>query len=261
MAENCESFIKKKGYFSRLIVAALLAFRWFPHIAPSSPPPSLCEPTVCENALLTYVLLLPQCLWWLVDSSRSPLWPQQCSPPLGSTSTTDSWTSMTWASYASGELRSRWVTAHFCPDCPDVGTVDLMHLDILEDVCFFVWKLSFDIWTFCTMGPDTPHMFFKNICLSSCTACLSSRKVYLVTLQFFFMSLLCLSPDGPHQLRLSDCFQTCGVRHRGVLGPQVQGTYSLYFPQGWLKSCSCRWWVKEKAILTHPTADISSCSN
>lgn len=144
--ENYKSLIKY-SYLAALIVGALLAYRWFPHITPSSRPLSLCEPMVCQNVLLMHVLLLPQCLWWLVDSSRSPPWPQRCSPPLGFTSTTDSWTSMTWASYASDELRSLWVTAHFCPDSLDVGIVDLMQLDILEDLCVyfeaFVWRLNF----------------------------------------------------------------------------------------------------------------------
>lgn len=54
--------------------------------------------------------LLPQCLWWLVGSSKSPLWPQRCSPPLGFTCTPDSWISMTSASSASDELQPRWVS-------------------------------------------------------------------------------------------------------------------------------------------------------
>lgn len=65
---------------------------------------------------------------WLVDSSKSPLWPQRCSPPLGFTSTTDSWTSMTLVSSASDEPQSPWVTAHFCPQGLDLGIGDLMHL-------------------------------------------------------------------------------------------------------------------------------------
>lgn len=39
--------------------------------------------------------------------------------------------------------------------------------------------------------------------------------------------LLCLPADGGHQLWLPDCFQACGIRHRRILGTEVQGTLSL----------------------------------